>query len=697
MSSKKLSTNKNILWDSDLLSLSKTSRPSQSLLKLKDAGIEKIEDLLWVLPLRVQSAPSIRPFHQMQEGELFLGEGTLLGLDLSPAFGKRGKGRVQLFNATVTVKDSISEEIAVLKFFNTYPSFKKQFESKKAFSFMGVPNVYKGSIQITNPKIDPKDVQSSDGMLVEYPTVNGVSGRLVKGIVEKIPDALWDTELSTPTLVINQDIVLHRSFSILHGRVSSTKEEREKAKKDIIYWEFFHDQLKVHARKTANKSLKAPKIAWDDKSYTGFLKSLPYTLTQDQCEVVAQVKKDMTQGSPMMRMVQGDVGCGKTTVAFLAMAMTAEQGGQVAMMCPTESLALQHFQTLNQVLPEKFKPELLLGSTKPSRKKEIYASLESGSCQVVIGTHSLIQDSVKFNNLQLCIIDEQHKFGVEQRHKLSLKGDGVHTLIMSATPIPRTLQMAQYGDLDISTIRTMPSGRKGIKTRIVTEGTYEKYLSFIKTRLALKEQVYIVVPAISESEVLDITHVQGIETEYKKYFSEHSIECLHGKLKPEEKQRIFKDFSSQKIDILISTSVVEVGVNVPSATVMSIYNPERFGLSSLHQLRGRVGRGDRPGFCFLVSTQRISPESMNRLKVIEQSVDGFHIAEADLKNRGEGDLFGVSQSGMISTKKVASIFEHFDIFDQVNKDIAKIAKARPDELNDILVAIAKDQKVSSTI
>lgn len=700
MSSKKLSTNKTLTWDSELLALSSSSKPSQSLLKLEAAGIKKLKDLLWVLPLRVQQNPSVNPFHHMREGELFIGKASLVGINLSPAYGRRGKGKVQLFNATLTVKDTLSEEVAVLKFFNTYPNFKKQIESKTEVFFMGQPTLYKGSLQLVNPKIDPKDLKSAGEMLVEYPTINGVSGRLVKGIIEKIPSYLWDCEIpELPKLKAfdGPEVSFTKSFSTLHGRVSSTQEDRETAKRDLVYFEFLFDQLKVHARKVANKSMKAPIIKSDEAFCDNLLKSLPYSLTQDQSEVIDQIRNDMGRGYPMMRMIQGDVGCGKTTVAFLAMSIVAEQKGQVAMMCPTESLALQHYKNLKDLLPNAFNLRLILGSTPASKKSEIYSLLKSGDCKIVIGTHSLIQKNIVFKSLQLAIIDEQHKFGVEQRQSLSSKGIGTHTLIMSATPIPRTLQLAQYGDLDISTIRTMPKGRKGIKTRIVSEQNYQKYLSFIKTRLSLGEQIYIVVPAISESETLDINHVQGLEVEYKKFFPEYNIQSLHGRLKPEEKQSVFNLFSDQKIDVLISTSVIEVGVNVPQATVMSIYNPERFGLSSLHQLRGRVGRGDRPGFCFLISHKDVSQESLNRLKVIEQSNDGFHIAEADLKNRGEGDLFGVSQSGVISTKKIASVFEHFDIFDQVNRDLNKYSQSHPNELKAILSTIGEDQKVSSTI
>ena len=260
--------------------------------------------------------------------------------------------------------------------------------------------------------------------------------------------------------------------------------------------------------------------------------------------------------------------------------------------------------------------------------------------------------------MAIAIIDEQHKFGVEQRLKLVSKTKGAHCLIMTATPIPRSLSLTQYGDLDISTIKVMPKGRKGHKTRIVTPDNFSNFLNFINTRLSMNEQVYIVVPAINESETQDFLHLTQVLEKFKAIFPEYKVCGLHGQLKSEEKSRAFKDFKNHEIDILIATSVIEVGINVPNATIMAILNPERFGLSSLHQLRGRVGRGSKPGFCFLVNDKKVSLESMNRLKVIEQNNDGFSIAEHDLKIRGEGDIFGKNQSGSITTKKLANIVIH---------------------------------------
>jgi ATP-dependent DNA helicase RecG len=301
-------------------------------------------------------------------------------------------------------------------------------------------------------------------------------------------------------------------------------------------------------------------------------------------------------------MVQGDVGCGKTVVAWLATRVVNLNGAQAALMCPTEALAIQHFESFRSMNPE-LKMDLLLGSTKAKEKKELLIRLKNGTTELIIGTHSLFQDSVVFNNLGLAIIDEQHKFGVEQRLRLVSKGEGTHSLIMTATPIPRTLSLAQYGDLDISSIRTMPAGRKGIKTRITEKPNYDKYIEFVKGRLSLGEQAYFVFPAIEESETLDIQNVKDAFKKYQRIFGQFKVAMLHGQMKADEKEKVVQDFRGKEYHILISTSVIEVGINIPNATVMAIYNPERFGLSSLHQLRGRVGRGEKAASASLCLTE----------------------------------------------------------------------------------------------
>lgn len=687
-------------WNQSLLELAPRQKPSQSLLKVFDAGIKTIKDLLWVTPLRLQKRPNLTSFENIKENELFLGRAKIINIKAVPAFGRRGKGRIQLFNLDVVVKDTFSDKYIGLKWFNSYPNLKKQLSSYDEFTFLGVPTEFKGVLQFLNPQINPKAIDNTEEMLIEYPTVNSVPGNQIKKIFDYIPSSLWQKPLGMFPNNIEKELNLqpcNQAFKQIHGQGNSELPQREEAKERIIYEEFLTNQIKVMARKLKHKKLKAPLIEIQNKEKEIFLKMFPYELTPDQIKVLNHIFLDFKSGSPMMRLIQGDVGCGKTTVAIIAALTAIKSNFQVAFMCPTEALAKQHAATISNLLKDEINIALLLGSTKAKAKQKIYEELQSGSIQFILGTHSLIQDSVEFMNLGLAIIDEQHKFGVEQRQKLIKKGKGTHSLIMTATPIPRSLQLAQYGDLDISTIRTIPAGRKGVKTRIVTKENYQKYLSFLQTRLELGEQIYVVAPAIEESETLNIKNVNEIYNNYKKYFSTFNIGILHGQLKNEEKSKVMKDFEAGKVDILISTTVIEVGINVINSTVMSIYNPDRFGLSSLHQLRGRVGRGDKPGFCFLIADSSISKESLMRIRVIEKTSDGFEIAEADLQNRGQGEMFGASQSGHISSFKFGNLGEHFKVFEKVTQDIEYLKDKHPEFLNNKLIDFINDSKVSSTI
>ncbi len=323
--------------------------------------------------------------------------------------------------------------------------------------------------------------------------------------------------------------------------------------------------------------------------------------------------------------------------------------------------------------------------------------MAEGSIDLVIGTHALIQDDVEFKRLGLAIIDEQHKFGVEQRIKLTAKGKGTHCLIMTATPIPRSLCLTQYGDLDISTIKELPGGRRPIKTRIVAPDSFGLFLKFLRTRLEMGEQAYVVVPAIEESEGMDFQHLEKVLARFKQLFPDFSVEGLHGQMRPEEKQSTFEAFGARKVHVLVATSVVEVGINNINATVMAIMNPERFGMSSLHQLRGRVGRGGLPGFCFLIVDKGLSLEAQDRLKVIESTTDGFRIAEEDLRIRGEGELFGTGQSGDGQGRRFASIITHQSLMLQARQDVADLFDRDPRVLAPMVLEVQKDPLVFHTI
>ena len=705
-----LKRSKNIEWSSTLEDLLGKSS-LKSIQKLNSVGLNKLQDLLWVFPLRVIELPPLRSFDFIEEGRIFIGRAKILNVQAKPNFRVKGRGKAMLYNIMVHVQDSFTDKILSLKWFNSYGSITQKLSKATYIEFMGEASVFNGQTQFTNPdffqletaKSESPFVTISNELKIQYPTVNTISGLQIKRIIDKIPMSLWNNipETLPDTLITKKNFLsLSESFKIIHAKITPTPELESKAEKRLVYEEFFEDQIKIYLRRRYFKKPKANSFNVSEEIFKSFCSRYSYILTSDQITTLAQVRKDLSAIHPMMRLVQGDVGCGKTTVAMIAAMIVVENGHQVALMCPTEALAIQHFNSCAELFDsEKYNVRLILGSTLKSEKKQIQKELADGSIDFIVGTHSLIQDTIKFKNLGLAIIDEQHKFGVDQRIRLTSKSPGTHCLIMSATPIPRSLSLTQYGDLDISTIKVMPAGRKGHKTRIVTQDSYQKFLNFIMTRLSLKEQIYVVVPAINESveSEQDFHNLVEVLEKFKKYFPDYEVSGLHGQMKSDEKAQVFSDFKKHKINILVSTSVIEVGIDVINATVMAIINPERFGLSSLHQLRGRVGRGDKPGFCFLVNDKTISSVSMERLKVIEGNTDGFKIAEEDLKLRGEGDLFGTDQSGGQAQKRLANIILHADILYEAREDALALITDKDPEIEKLLQRFSLDERIFTTV
>lgn len=699
------SNSSKIDWHSPLECLFR-SKTTKSLEKLQAAGFQSLFDLLWLAPLKVHILPPLKDFSYAEEGEYFKGVGKVLSNQSRPNFYARGKGRAMLHNITVVVQDEKSELTLNLRWFNAYGSLTEKIKRLETFTFSGVVQSYQGQLQIINPEIsdyDPSQEEEEPSYKVQYPTVNKLGPAHIKKVFDKIPKLLWhEIPESLPEELLNkrQLLPLSQAMRILHAKVpvSEYNDQSElKARDRLVYEEFFQEQIKIYLRRSKIKEVKGLEItALENRKDLG-LDKFPFEFTSDQIKVTNEIISDMSSGRPMMRLVQGDVGCGKTAVAFAAAHHVCRQGFQVALMCPTESLAYQHWLNAKEVFGEELKILYLTGGLKAKEKREVVEQLKQGEPCFVIGTHALIQKDVEIPNLALSIIDEQHKFGVDQRLKLTRNKVGSHCLIMTATPIPRSLSLTQYGDLDISTIKTMPAGRKGHQTRIVTEEKMPKFLSFFKTRLEMNEQAYVVVPAIEESPHMEVQHLKGTVEQFENYFPDHTIHGLHGKMKVEEKIQAFNDFKAGKIDILIATSVIEVGINVANATILAIMGPERFGLSSLHQLRGRVGRADKPGFCFLVVDRKLPAMSLERLKVIEKHTDGFKIAEEDLRIRGEGDLFGKDQSGAISSRRFANILSDYAILEQVREDLTYLAKQNQEYLSPYFKRLSKDQRIFSTV
>ncbi len=700
-----------VTLQSALTALGRGSKPSKTIEALEKSGVATIEDLMWLFPLKVQKLPTLTTFDQMRVGELFKGVGKVISVQQRPSFRGRGKGGARLFDLTVILKDIFSNHTLNLKWFNTYFSLVKKIQTSPYLLVMGEMGSFSGSFQLTSPEalsltedelpsLSAQDGKDSGEFKVQYPTVNKISSPHIKKLIDKIPKALWNNipDLTPQSALEKRGLMpLSTALKHMHAIDGYERDDHKAAMNRLIYQEFFEEQLKLMMRREGVQKRSAPVIDTQDKILSALTQLFPYELTEGQVSACQEIAIDLASGTPMMRLIQGDVGCGKTTVAIISCLLAAKSNYQAAFMCPTESLANQHYKTIKKIIPSDIRLALLTGSTATKEKKQIAQDLAEGKIDFVIGTHALIQESVSFKKLAVVIIDEQHKFGVDQRLKLVAKGEGAHCLIMTATPIPRSLSLTQYGDLDITTIRSQPKGQRGQKSRIVTEGTFEKFLTFINTRMELGEQVYIVVPAIQENPETDIISVMQMEKKIEAWLPHRKMITLHGALKSDEKEKALADFEARKADILLATSVIEVGIDIHNATVMAVFGPERFGLSSLHQLRGRVGRGDKPGFFFMVAEKKLSQEAIHRLGILEETTDGFKIAEEDLKIRGEGDLFGKEQSGAVTRRRVSNILLHGELLAQAREDAIQLFLSSEDSIAEIQQELAKDDRVFTTV
>ncbi len=553
-------------------------------------------------------------------------------------------------NLTILTCEAADETGKIrITWFNA-PFLAKQLIPGGVYVFRGTVSERKGRAVFDHPEFtSPAAYAEKVNTLVPvYGLTKGLNSRSVgRAVAQVLKDPAFSEEFLPESLLRLHGLV--GEAEALRGiHFPENAEVLEAARRRLVFDEFllFVLLIRLLRRKTEEEKTAFPmEKTWEAEE---LLHRLPFRLTNAQLRVWREIEADLAGTHPMARLVQGDVGSGKTVIAFLAMLMAAENGWQSALMAPTEVLAKQHYEKLCALVEEqqlsRVRPVLLLGSTKAAERRRILQEIADGSANAVIGTHALFQNSVVYRDLALVITDEQHRFGVHQREALAQKGRPPHSLVMSATPIPRTLGVIYYGDLDISVVDELPAKRLPIRNCVVDESFVPQALSFVRRQLGEGRQVYLICPMIEESEGLDAANVTD---EYKRIRSEFpDVPCsmLHGRMKAEEKERVMADFSAGKTKILVSTTVVEVGVDVPNATLMWIRSAERFGLAALHQLRGRVGRGEHQSYCIFMAGQK-NPETLKRLEILNHSNDGFEIAEKDFALRGPGDLTGIRQSG----------------------------------------------------
>lgn len=572
-------------------------------------------------------------------------------------------------NIRVTKFLAMDEEMnycTIVYFNNIFIS--KNLKINNVYEMYGRAKLLGKNVEIQSPTMQNK-ANIIGSIIPQYHLCKGISNLDIVKIIQNLLKKNSYFEEKIPSNILNELNLESYDNAIRNIHFPKDNEGFIRAKRRLVFDEIFYFQLSMKKIKRNNED--AIKFEIKDETFD-FIKSLSFKLTNSQNKVLDDIFRDMTSDKQMNRLVQGDVGCGKTIISFVAMFNVIKNGFQSVLMAPTEILARQHYESAKKLFFKyNIKVELLVGSLKESEKKVIREKIENGEVDIIIGTHAVFQEKVVYKNLGFVITDEQHRFGVKQRLLLSKKSKNPDILVMSATPIPRTVGLVMFCDLDISTIDELPSGRGKVKTYFVDENYEERYMNFIKKHISEGRQAYIVCPLVDESDTLELQSVINLYERLKeRYFQDVEIEFIHGKLKPVDKDKIMKNFENEKIKVLVATTVIEVGINVPNSNIMVIYNAERFGLSQLHQLRGRIGRGNYESFCILVSNNK-STNVKKRMDIMCSSNDGFYISEQDFLLRGYGDILGYRQSGE-ARFKILNIQKDYELLKSAIKYVDKI-------------------------
>jgi ATP-dependent DNA helicase RecG len=643
--------------------------PKRAALLKKELSVETVGQLLRLYPFRYIDKSSFIRIADLRPDMAYVQvKATVLRAEV-----------IDRKRLSVWISDGSGELETV--FFKGVKWMSEKLVPGKEFIFFGKPAAFNSRINMVHPEVDPSGAQPVPEAMNAYgptgagATMTGVypsteklkTGGVTGKVMTKLMDAALGKGLSSmeetlPEYIMKEFGLVPLRFAIRNIHFPKDMISLEKAKYRLKFEELFYLQLSLlkqkYIRSRAEHGITMPKVG---EAFNRCYESLPFPLTGAQKRVIKEIREDMKSGHQMNRLLQGDVGSGKTMVAVLTALIAIGNGYQACIMAPTEVLAQQHFKNIQKFLaPTGVKSALLTGSSKTAERREVHAGLENGSIGIIVGTHALIEDNVIFRNLGLAIIDEQHRFGVEQRSKLWRKatcGAPPHVLVMTATPIPRTLAMTLYGDLDVSVIDELPPGRKPVQTIHATDGKRPAMYRFMKEQIAMGRQIFIVYPLINETEKLDYQSLEaGAEEIMNRFpFPEYKTAVVHGKQQNDVKKFNMDAFAAGRADILVATSVIEVGVDVPNASVMIIESAERFGLSQLHQLRGRVGRGSEKSYCILMTGHKLSKESKHRIELMCATENGFELAEEDMKMRGPGDLEGTQQSGLPISLNIASL------------------------------------------